>query len=88
MNTRQRLQNVYGWVSVALIAFLWSLLLYPDWVGPFGPLLDKIGPFFWMIPIAMIVFASRAAKRGPKRWYVVFGISVATLIAFVLCDLG
>ncbi len=37
------------------------------------PVFDKIGPFFWLVPLATIVLPVIAAKRGTKWWWAVHG---------------
>ena len=43
----------------------------------------RIGPFYWLLPLAMIPLPIVAATRGSKRWLSVTAAGVFTLGAFL-----
>ncbi len=71
--------NALGWIAIACIAFMWLLMLAPKSMKVLLPLFDKIGPFFWLVPLAMIVLPVIAARRGSKWWLAVTAAGVITL---------
>ncbi len=75
--------NALGWIAIACIAFMWLLMLAPKSMKVLLPVFDKIGPFFWLVPLAMIVLPVIAARRGSKWWLAVTAAGVITLGAAV-----
>ncbi len=71
--------NALGWIAIACIAFMWLLMLAPKSMKVLLPVFDKIGPFFWLVPLAMIVLPVIAARRGSKWWLAVTAAGVITL---------
>jgi hypothetical protein len=77
----QNRSNVLGWIAIACMAFMWFLMLAPKFVGALLPAFE--GPFFWLVPLAMIVLPVIAAARGSKWWLTVTAAGVITLSAFL-----
>jgi len=76
--------NIPGWIGVACLIFMWSVILLPkSMMKPLLPMFDKIGPFGWLIPLAMVLMPTIAAKRGSKWWWGVLAIAIITLFAFL-----
>jgi hypothetical protein len=50
------------------MAFMWLLMLAPKSMKGLLPVFDRIGPFFWLVPLATIVLPVIAPKRGSKWW--------------------
>ncbi len=64
---------------MACIAFGWFIMLAPKrFVKPVLPVLDVIGPFSWLIILAMLVLPILAAKRGSKWWLAVAAAGAIT----------
>jgi hypothetical protein len=49
-------------MAIGCMAFMWLLMLAPKSMKSLLPIFDKIGPFFWLVPLATIVFPVIAAK--------------------------
>jgi len=81
MNMSHRRINIPGWIAIACLLFMWEMILLPKSIRPLLPVFDKIGPFFWLIPLAMILLPVVAAKRGSKWWWAVTVAAVITLFA-------
>jgi len=64
-----------------MLAFMWGMILLPKSIKPLLPVFDKIGPFFWLVPLAMILLPIVAAKRGSKWWWAVTVAAIITLFA-------
>jgi hypothetical protein len=47
------------------------------------PVFDEIGPFYWLVPLAMILLPVVAAKRASKWWLAVTAAGVITFFAFL-----
>lgn len=62
-------------------------MLAPKFMAAHFPVLDsffeRIGPFYWFVPLAIIVLPVIAAMRGSKWWLSVTVAGVATLGAFL-----
>ena len=85
MNILHRRINFPGWIAVGCMLFMWEMILLPKSMKPLLPVFDKIGPFFWSVPLAMILLPIVAAKRGSKWWWAVEAIGVITFtVVFVL----
>jgi len=65
------------------MAFMWLLMLAPKSMKSLLPIFDKIGPFFWLVPLATIVFPVIAAKRGSKWWWAVTATALITFVVFL-----
>lgn len=65
------------------MAFMWLLMLAPKSMKSLLPIFDKIGPFFWLVPLATIVLPVIAAKRGSKWWWAVEAAAIITLFALL-----
>jgi hypothetical protein len=81
MSMSHRRINIPGLIAVACLLFMWEMILLPKSIKPLLPVFDKIGPFFWLIPLAMILLPIVAAKRGSKWWWAVTVAAVITLFA-------
>jgi hypothetical protein len=81
MKTWQRRINVPGWIGIACLVFLWTEVLAPKSMKALLPVFDKIGPFSWLLPLAMILLPIIAAKRGSK-WS--WAVTAAAIISFVV----
>lgn len=66
MSLSQHRINIPGWIGVACLLFVWTAILLPKSLRLLLPVFDKIGPFSWLIPLAMILLPIVAAKRGSK----------------------
>ena len=76
--------NIPGWIAVACLLFVWSVILLPkSMMKPLLPVFGKIGPFFWLIPLAMILLPMAAAKRGSKWWLAVTAAAIITFGVFL-----
>jgi len=78
MNSPQRRVNVLGWLGVVCIVFYWLIILTPKRIVNFGPALDVIGPFGWLILLGMVVLPIVAAWRGSRWWLAATGAGVIT----------
>jgi hypothetical protein len=79
MNLFERQANIGGWIGVTCIVFMWQLMLFPNSVTVIMPVFENIGPFSWLLPLAMILLPIMAAKRGSKWWWLVTTAGVLTL---------
>ncbi len=78
-SSRHRGISISGWIGVACIAFYWLIMLLPRRVN-LGPLLDFIGPFGWLMLLAMIVLPVIAARRRSKWWFAAVAAGAITLV--------
>jgi len=69
------------------MAFMWLLKLAPKSMKSLLPVFDRIGPFFWLVPLATIVLPVIAAKRESKWWWAVTAVAIITLFAFLRAGL-
>ncbi len=69
------------------MAFMWLLMLAPKSMKGLLPVFDRIGPFFWLVPLATIVLPVIAAKRGSKWWWAVTAVAIISLFAFLRAGL-
>jgi hypothetical protein len=83
MNFSKRQTDVAGWIAVACLVFMWLEMLIPNAMKVLLPVFDRIGPFYWLLPLAMILLPIIAAKRGSKWWLSVTAAGVVTLGAFL-----
>jgi len=84
MSLSQQRINIPGWIGVAFLLFVWSVILLPkSMMKPLLPVFDKIGPFSWLIPLAMILLPTVAAKRGSKWWWAVTATALITFVIFL-----
>ena len=83
MSFTKRQANVAGWIAVACLLFMWLEMLIPNAMKVLLPLFDRIGPFYWLLPLAMILLPVMAAKRASKWWLSVTAAGVVTLGAFL-----
>ncbi len=83
MSLSRRQINIPGCIGVACIAFTWLLLLVPKLIRALRPVLDALGPFQWLIVLAMIVLPTVAAKRGSKWWLAVAAVGAITFVNFL-----
>jgi hypothetical protein len=83
MNASPRRIQVSGWIGVACLVFMWLEMVGSKFMTALSPVLDKLGPFYWAIPLAMIVLPTIAAKRGSKWWLAVAGAGAVTFFDFL-----
>jgi len=62
---------------------MWVEMLIPKSMKVLFPVLDKIGPFSWLVPLAMILLPIVAAKRGSKWWLAVTAAGAVTFVVFL-----
>ena len=79
----KRQANVAGWIAVACLVFMWLEMLLPHAMASLFPVFGRIGPFYWLLPLAMILLPIVAATRGSKWWLSVTAAGVFTLGAFL-----
>jgi hypothetical protein len=79
----KRQANVAGWLAVACLVFMWLEMLVPNTMDRRFPVFGRIGPFYWLLPLAMILLPLIAAIRGSKWWLSVTVAGVVTLGAFL-----
>jgi hypothetical protein len=81
----QRGANILGGIGTGCFLFTLSWLLLPkSTTRVMLPLLDWMGPFQWLILLAMIILPIVAARRGSKWWWVVAIISTGTFVRLLL----
>ena len=80
MNFQLQRINIPGWLGVACIAFYWLIMLVPKRIANFGPSLDVIGAFGWIILLGMIVLPIAAVRRGSKWWLAAIGAGAFTFV--------
>ncbi len=79
MSILRHRNDTIGCIGVACIAFGWFIMLAPKrFVKPILPALDVIGPFSWVIILAMMLLPMLAAKRGSKWWWAVAAVGTIT----------
>jgi hypothetical protein len=79
----KRQANVAGWLAVVCLVFMWLEMLVPNTMDLLFPVFGRIGPFYWLLPLAMILLPLIAAVRGSKWWLSVTVAGVVTLGAFL-----
>ena len=72
--------DVAGWIAVAGLVVMWLEMLIPK---ELFPVFARIGPFYWLLPLTIILFPIIAAIRGSKWWLSVTVAGVVTLGAFL-----
>lgn len=76
--------NVLGGIGLAFVLLWWLPFILPKRTAtPLISLLDRIGPFQWLLLLGMVALPVMAAKRGSKWWLSVSGAGVLTLIVVV-----
>jgi hypothetical protein len=83
MSLSKRQANVAGGIAVACLVFMWVEMLIPSAMKVLLPVFDRIGPFYWLLPLAMILLPIMAAKRGSKWWLSVTAAGVVTFGVFL-----
>ena len=79
----KRQADVAGWIAVACLVYMWLEMLLPHAMEVLFPVFGRIGPFYWLLPLAMILLPIVAATRGSKWWLSVTAAGVFTLGAFL-----
>ncbi len=81
----QRRANILGGVGTGCLFFTLSWMLLPKSVTrSMLPLLDTMGPFSWLILLAMIILPIIAARRGSAWWWIVAIGGTGTLVRLLL----
>ena len=81
----QRRANILGGVGTGCLLFTLSWMLLPKSVTrPMLPLLETMGPFSWLILLAMIILPIIAARRASNWWWVVAIAGTGTLVRLLL----
>jgi hypothetical protein len=62
---------------------MWLEILVPNTMKVLSPVFERIGPFYWLLPLAMILLPIIAATRGSKWWLTVTAAGIFTLGAFL-----
>jgi hypothetical protein len=62
---------------------MWAEMLFPKSMAALLPIFEKIGPFFWLVPLAMILLPILAARKGSKWWLAVSAAAIATFVVFL-----
>jgi hypothetical protein len=83
MRLLQNRSDALGWIGIACMGFIWLLMLAPKSMKTLIPVFNLLGPFSWLVPLAMIVLPVIAASRGSKWWLAVTTAGVITLGAFL-----
>ena len=83
MSALLRRINVPGAIGIACLVFMWLEMRVPKFMGALFPGLDRLGPLYWLLPLAMIVFPTIAAKRGSKWWLAVAAAGALTFVYFL-----
>jgi hypothetical protein len=63
MNTRT---NMPGWIGLACLIFMWLEMLAPKSMKVLLPVFDKIGPFYWLVPLARSYCRLLRPNVGPS----------------------
>lgn len=81
----QRRANILGGVGTGCLFFTLGWMLLPkSMTRPMLTLLDRIGPFSWLILAAMLVLPIIAARRGSNWWWVVAVAGMGTFVRLLL----
>jgi hypothetical protein len=67
---------------------MWIAILIPQSMKVLLSVFDKIGPFSWLVPLAMILLPMVAAKRGSKWWLAVAAAGAITFVVFFYHVIG
>lgn len=78
-----RRASIVGLIGMAFLLFMWAEMLFPKSMAVLLPVLDKIGPFYWLVPLATILLPTVAARRGSKWWLAVTTAAIVTLVVFL-----
>jgi hypothetical protein len=66
---------------------MWLEMLVPKFMAAHFSVLERvlvrIGPYFWFVPLAMILLPTVAAIRGSRWWLAVTAFSIATFVVFL-----
>ncbi len=83
----RRRTDVAGWIGVACLVTMWLQMLVPKFLAAHFSVLDsffeRIGPYYWFLPLAMILLPTFAAIRGSRWWLAVTALSIATFVGFL-----
>jgi hypothetical protein len=81
----QRRANILGGVGTGCLLFTLGWMLLPKSMTRLMlPLLDRMGPFSWLILLAMLILPIIAARRGSNWWWVVAIAGTGTFVRLLL----
>jgi Mn2+/Fe2+ NRAMP family transporter len=83
VNPPQRRINIPGWAGIACQVFMWLEMLAPKSMTVLSPVLNRLGPLYWLVPLAMIVLPTLAAKNGSKWWLCATATAIVTFVVFL-----
>jgi hypothetical protein len=75
--------SVLGSIGLACVVVMWLEMLVPKFVTTHFSVLERIGPYYWFLPLAMILLPTVAAIRGSRWWLAVTALSIATFVVFL-----
>ena len=88
---QDRRSNTLGLIGVACLVITWVvwlvLMLVPKSIRVLGPVFDALGPFQWLVLLAMFVLPMIAAKRGSRWWLAVAAAGAITFAYLFILDL-
>jgi|SRR6266568_1221947 len=74
--------NILGSIGLGLVVLWWLPFLLPTRISkPLVTASGSIGPFWWLLLLAMVILPVMAARRGSKWW---LSVSVAGVITWVV----
>jgi len=83
---RQGSRKILGWIGLGCVVLWWLPFVLPKRIAkPLATGFEVIGPFQWILLVAMVVLPVMAAKRGSKWW---LSVSAAGVITFVVIFLS
>jgi len=87
MSIQLRRSGVLGLIGLACVVVMWMQMLAPKFMAAHFSVLDsffeRIGPYYWFLPLAMILLPTVAAIRGSRWWLAVTALSIATFVVFL-----
>jgi len=83
MSTQLLRSSVLGSIGLACVVVMWLEMLVPKFMAAHFSVLERIGPYYWFLPLAMILLPTVAAIRGSRWWLAVTALSIATFVAFL-----
>lgn len=83
MSTRLLRSSVLGSIGLACAVVMWLEMLVPKFMAAHFSVLERIGPYYWFLPLAMILLPTVAAIRGSRWWLAVTALSIATFVVFL-----
>jgi len=87
MSIQLRRSSVLGLIGLACVVVMWMQMLAPKFMAAHFSVLDsffeRIGPYYWFLPLAMILLPTVAAIRGSRWWLAVTALSIATFVVFL-----